>query len=70
MIASKQPAISLLSSEFIFMVFQFLAIIPIMGKLHKGGFFNDRDDRALGLTPSGCTTVFPMVFQSCLQTVP
>lgn len=39
MIASMQPANSLLSSEFIFMVSQFLSIIPIMGKLRKRGFF-------------------------------
>lgn len=39
MIASVQPANSLFSSEFIFMVFQFLSIIPIMGKTTQRGFF-------------------------------
>lgn len=39
MIASVQPANSFLSSEFIFMVSQFLSIIPIMGKTTQKGVF-------------------------------
>lgn len=50
-IASMQPANSLLSSVFIFMVSLFFVRYPYhVGKTtQKGVFFDDRDSRALGL---------------------